>query len=110
MHAGIGGLVAEQEVEAVLLVCQGGEGDGGSGGLVDLLVGIGDFFFLLVHFEVEGGGLHAPDAAETPLGGDHLVDEVHFYSGLREEFFDVVEVQVVEDGLRFVGEDYGFRG
>jgi len=37
-----------------------------------------------------------------------LVDEIHFHGGLREEFEDLGGVEVFEDRLGFVGEDYGF--
>ena len=100
--AGVGGFVAEIEVEGFVFTGHCGKGYGEAGGLVDLVEFLGDFGFLLVHFEVEGRGLHAPDAAETPLGGDHLVDEVHFDSGLGVEFFDVGGVEFVEDGLGFI--------
>jgi hypothetical protein len=37
-----------------------------------------DVLFLLIHLEVEAGGLDHPDSLLTPAGGDHLVGEVQF--------------------------------
>jgi hypothetical protein len=42
--------------------------------------------------------LHGPDPAETPLGGDHLIDQVGFDGVLGLEFFQVGFVEFGELG------------
>ena len=62
-----------------------------------------------VHFQVKRGGLQHPDAAEAPLRGHHLVNEIHFHAVVRLEGFDVGLMELVELRVGLVGEDNHVR-
>jgi hypothetical protein len=65
---------------------------------------------LILHFLVEEGGFDAGIAAEAPLGGDHLIDEVGLdgVGGLEAE--EVAFAEEVESGRVLVVEEEVFVG
>jgi hypothetical protein len=58
-----------------------------------------------IHFDVDGGVLRGPKAADAPMGEDHLLDEADFDGVRGVEAFDVSAEEVVVDFAAFVGED-----
>jgi hypothetical protein len=71
----VSGFEAELEGEDSGVVGEVAEGDGGEDGSS----GEGRVRFGGArHFEFEAGGLHAPEAEQTPAGGDHDLDQEGF--------------------------------
>ena len=76
--ATVGCFVAQVELERLVLVGHGGEGQAEASGVADDLELFDDFGGQAVHLEVDGGGLGEPDAAEAPAGGGHCGQEFEF--------------------------------
>ncbi|HEY4365454.1 MAG TPA: hypothetical protein VGN17_31120 [Bryobacteraceae bacterium] len=106
--AEVGGLEAMKEGEGARVVGEVLEGDGGDDGSSgEGRVGFG----LAGHFELEAGGFDAPEAEESPAGGDHDLDQEGFggVSGLELEEEGGGEVVEAVGGLA-VEEDGGGEG
>lgn len=95
------GFVAVEEQEVGMVVGQGVEGIDGALQLVGRVLG-GDF-------EVEGPALHAPEPAEAPGGGAHLLDGLVLDRIARADAPDVALEHVLEAVVGFVGENDGPR-
>jgi len=80
-------------------------GQGGAGGFVDFVEGGLDPFDLTDHFEVEHGGLHGPETAETPFGGSHALDEEEFGVVIRLEAREKRLEELVEESRVLIGEE-----
>ena len=89
--AAVGCFVGQVELERLVLVGHGGEGQAEASGVGNDLELFGDFGGHAAHVEADGGGLDEPDATETPAGGGHFGEEFEF------EFVG---------GLEFAGEGF----
>jgi hypothetical protein len=85
LHGGIalaehGLLVAQHELNRVSFIREAREGDGETGGRVDVRVALGNLGGLAVHLEVEHGGFGAGGyALVAELGEGGLFDQAHFH-------------------------------
>jgi len=60
---------------------------------------------LSVHLQIEDGGFVAPDAAQTPAGGNHFRDQVDLDLVRRLEIIEISIHNFQEMSLIFVAED-----
>lgn len=100
------GLVARDEGEGAGVVGQVAEGDRQMDAGIEAI----DFGSFGEHFRVKKRGFDGPEAAETPTGGDHFLDQILF--GGRGRVVDSEEI--IENLLEFdrvlTGEDNGAAG
>src|ERR1700682_5650771 len=78
-----------------------------------LVIGLETFFEvggLSVHLQIEDGGFIAPDAAQTPAGGDHFRYEVDLDLVRRLEIIEISVHDFQKMSLTFIAEDEGFGG
>ena len=103
-------LVTVEQGERRVGAREGVEGQPQTAALSDVFPYLLDIFALLFHFDIEEGSLDAGIAAQAPVGGRELADEVVFrLVGGGEMAEVIVKLGLVLFG-GLVGENYGFRG
>jgi hypothetical protein len=103
-------VVAENGRDSLGFIYETGESEAAAHVLVGSQEAFTKILGLSIHFNIEHGGFEAPDAAQTPTGGDHVRYQTYLDRARRLKIFEIVVQHFQELVLAFVLENQGCGG